>query len=400
MPRQPGRDSVRQNRLAGLLQQGRGATASNQMEDVVGLAAAQPEPPPQMVRVQQVPLDMIEDMANVRHGYDKEKFAGLVDSIRRDGVIVPVLLVRTDDNRFMVIDGHLRLAASRELGLDRIKAEVRDDVSLAEAWRMKLLLNLQRLDLSPWERAQAILGTKLLAEVESTRQALLDDGLSEEDLPPLDRFNLNKNTYLLELQRQQEELCKTHGVPPRRIPWAGIEADLGLTERRRQQLMQVLDIHESVARDFPTLSEAHLRRIVKARSSEDQRRLAQLAQEHDLTDVETGAVAAILIERGWDAARAHVAELKDMRQQRSVVRKVEARQRAASRSSAGAGRSTGRADERTRVIERFVETATTFLTQLKKVRSQGLMEESEVVEALHEIRRELAELRITASRRN
>lgn len=95
-----------------------------------------------------------------RERFDSDALAALAESIRRDGVMQPVVVrpaPGTPDNRYQLVAGERRWRAARQAGLERIPAIVRElsDQQVAE-WA--LIENLQREDLDPIERAQAFQG--------------------------------------------------------------------------------------------------------------------------------------------------------------------------------------------------------------------------------------------------
>jgi ParB family transcriptional regulator, chromosome partitioning protein len=108
-----------------------------------------------------------------RKVFDEEELAELVHSIKEIGVLQPVVVRRVADEdgepRFELIMGERRLRATRDAGLERIPAIVRDtqdDALLRDA----LLENLHRSQLNPLEEAAAY-------------QQLLDDfGCTHEEL--------------------------------------------------------------------------------------------------------------------------------------------------------------------------------------------------------------------------
>jgi ParB family chromosome partitioning protein len=108
-----------------------------------------------------------------RQVFDEEELAELVCSIKEIGVLQPVVVRRVADEagepRYELIMGERRLRATRDAGLARIPAIVRDtqdDALLRDA----LLENLHRSQLNPLEEAAAY-------------QQLLDDfGCTHEDL--------------------------------------------------------------------------------------------------------------------------------------------------------------------------------------------------------------------------
>ena len=88
-----------------------------------------------------------------RKAFDAEALESLVESIRRVGVLQPIV-VRPDGFEYVLVAGERRWRAARGAGLSEIPALVRDTDaagSLTEA----LIENLQREDLSPLEEAAA-----------------------------------------------------------------------------------------------------------------------------------------------------------------------------------------------------------------------------------------------------
>lgn len=77
----------------------------------------------------------------------------LVDSIRRKGVLEPILVRRAEVNgRFIIISGERRYRAGLEAGLIELPA-IELDVNESEALEIALIENLQRKDLTPFEEA-------------------------------------------------------------------------------------------------------------------------------------------------------------------------------------------------------------------------------------------------------
>lgn len=78
----------------------------------------------------------------------------LVDSIRRKGVLEPILVRRAEaPGRFVIISGERRYRAGLEAGLLELPA-IELDVSESEALEIALIENLQRKDLTPFEEAE------------------------------------------------------------------------------------------------------------------------------------------------------------------------------------------------------------------------------------------------------
>ncbi|MBO0890535.1 MAG: ParB/RepB/Spo0J family partition protein [Acidothermales bacterium] len=121
-------------------------------------------------RLAEVPLDAIEpNPRQPRQVMDEEALAELVASIKEVGLLQPVVVRHLGDERYQLVMGERRWRASREAGLRRIPAIVRetgDDAMLRDA----LLENLHRAQLNPLEEAAAY--QQLLDDFNSTHDEL------------------------------------------------------------------------------------------------------------------------------------------------------------------------------------------------------------------------------------
>lgn len=88
-----------------------------------------------------------------RQAMDPQEFAGLVESVRRHGVLQPIV-VRPAADGFEVVAGERRWRAAAAAGQAAVPAIIRP-LSDQEALELALVENLQREDLGPLERARA-----------------------------------------------------------------------------------------------------------------------------------------------------------------------------------------------------------------------------------------------------
>lgn len=106
-------------------------------------------------RVQSLPLDKLEPFPN--HPFkviDDDKMLETVESIKKRGVLVPILVRPKNDGNFEIVSGHRRHHASQLAGLTEIPAIVRemdDDTAIL----LMVDSNLQREELLPSEKAFA-----------------------------------------------------------------------------------------------------------------------------------------------------------------------------------------------------------------------------------------------------
>lgn len=85
---------------------------------------------------------------------DDDEMDELIESVKENGVLSPVLLRTTSKGSYQMVSGHRRLRAAKRAGLKTIPAIVRD-MSDEEAVVMMVDSNIQRQKLLPSERAFA-----------------------------------------------------------------------------------------------------------------------------------------------------------------------------------------------------------------------------------------------------
>jgi ParB family transcriptional regulator, chromosome partitioning protein len=94
----------------------------------------------------------VEDGFNPRS--DLGDLGELVASVARHGILQPLLVRRDDSGSLVLVDGHRRLAAASEAGLEQVPVLVRDDLD-GQALVASLVTALKREDLDPVEEAKA-----------------------------------------------------------------------------------------------------------------------------------------------------------------------------------------------------------------------------------------------------
>jgi ParB family chromosome partitioning protein len=110
---------------------------------------------PKREKVRVISLQYVDDFPDhpfqVKEDEDMEK---LIESIRNNGVLNPIIVRRKEDERYEIISGHRRKYACKKLGMDLIPMIVRD-ISRDEAVIAMVDSNLQREVILPSERAKA-----------------------------------------------------------------------------------------------------------------------------------------------------------------------------------------------------------------------------------------------------
>jgi len=115
-----------------------------------------------------LPLDLISPgQYQPRSVFDKDRLEELAGSIRKQGVIQPVVVRARKDDKYELIAGERRWRAAQLAGIDVIPAIIRkvpDEIAIA----MALVENIQREDLNPIEEATAL--RRLVDEFQMTHQ--------------------------------------------------------------------------------------------------------------------------------------------------------------------------------------------------------------------------------------
>ncbi len=88
------------------------------------------------------------------HVTDDARMQDLVESIRKNGILVPAIVRSIGNDKYEMISGHRRMHAAQKLGLERIPVIIRD-MSDDEAIVKMVDSNIQREELLPSEKAFA-----------------------------------------------------------------------------------------------------------------------------------------------------------------------------------------------------------------------------------------------------
>lgn len=130
-----------------------------------------------------------------RKYFNEEAIKELSESIKKHGLLQPIIVVQKDDH-YMLLAGERRFRATKEAGLDSIRAIVAD-IESENLRELALIENIQREDLNPIELAIAY--KELIEEYKITQ-----DGLSE--IIKKSRTQITNTLRLLSLDANTREL--------------------------------------------------------------------------------------------------------------------------------------------------------------------------------------------------
>ena len=190
-----------------------------------------------------VMLNIIDVQPNAnqpRRNFDDEKLDALADSIKANGIIQPIIVVKHDD-MYMIVAGERRWRAARKAGLKEIPAIVQD-YSDKQIMEVALIENLQREDLNPVDEA---MGYKTLMNMFSLTQEQISERIGKS------RSAVANSLRLLNLSEEVLELIKEGKIteghakvimslkdPSEQLAAANAVINKGLSVRETEQLVK------------------------------------------------------------------------------------------------------------------------------------------------------------------
>lgn len=129
--------------------------------------------------------------------YQDKRLEQLMDSIKRLGLMNPIIVRSTNGGKYEIICGHNRVKAMKELGYNEIPSDVREGLSDNEAIELFYDSNLNQQSFSDWnytEKIKAIKYTETLIRMYS-QQGKRND---------LNKKNENKSESITSVQDRQK----------------------------------------------------------------------------------------------------------------------------------------------------------------------------------------------------
>lgn len=107
-------------------------------------------------RVQKITLEeLVPNPDQPRSVFNEKELVGLAESIRRHGVLQPLIVTPIKDGKSTIIAGERRWRAAKIAGLKKVPVIIRTSQTL-ERLEIALIENVQRVDLEPLEQADSI----------------------------------------------------------------------------------------------------------------------------------------------------------------------------------------------------------------------------------------------------
>ncbi len=186
------------------------------------------------------PEDIHPNDLQPRHFFSEEEMQGLTESIKKHGILQPVI-VKPLAHGYMLIAGERRWRAARHLGLKEIPAIVRHSDG-ADTLEIALIENIQREDLNPIEKA---MGFKELTGKFGLTQEQVARAMGK------DRSSVTNYLRLLDLPQEiQDHVSRgtlSMGHARAILGVRDHEAQRGLCERILKEGLSVREVEEIVS---------------------------------------------------------------------------------------------------------------------------------------------------------
>ena len=194
-------------------------------------------------RFRLIPLERVApNPLQPRRDFDESALRELADSVKRNGVMQP-LVVRQDGSSFTIIAGERRFRAARLAELAQVPAVVMDDVDDSRMLELALVENLQREDLNPIEAAEAY---RTLMERCSYTQGQLAERVGRSRAAVANMLRLLGLPDRIKQMLRAGQLTEGHG---RAILALDSEAAmLSLAEQIVRESLSVRDVEEHASR--------------------------------------------------------------------------------------------------------------------------------------------------------
>lgn len=193
-------------------------------------------------KIKEIDINLISPNPNQpRKNFEKDKLEELSESIKRYGLIQPII-VKKEDKIYTIIAGERRWRASKIAGLTSIPCIVRD-IENKNASELALIENIQREDLNPIDEANAY-------DYVMERYAITQEELS--DVVGKSRVYVTNILRLLNLDNYVKEKIISNEISQghaRAMLSLDKKAQINLTDRIIKEGLNVRDV-EKIVRDI------------------------------------------------------------------------------------------------------------------------------------------------------
>lgn len=183
--------------------------------------------------------DISANISQPRRHFDEQALKELASSIKRFGILQPIIVLPQGDGKYQLVAGERRWRAAQLAGLTQIPSIVRNDKEL-ERLEIALIENVQRVDLSPLEQAMSIdtlhnqfnLSYKVIAERLGKAVSTINNIVRLLQLPEKAIFAL-RNSEITE--GHARSILALKDMPDKQIALLGLIKEHGWSVRQAEQ---------------------------------------------------------------------------------------------------------------------------------------------------------------------
>lgn len=184
--------------------------------------------------------DIVVNPFQPRKQFDAESIAELSESIKRHGLLQPVIVIRSND-KFMLIAGERRLRATKLAGIGKIKAIIAN-IDKDRIRELALIENIQRENLNPVDLAMSL---KELIEEHNLTHEELSDILKKSRSFITNTLRLLQLDEYVKTKLMQNKITHGHAKV---LVGLGVDEQRKITDSIVGQKLSVRDTEELVAK--------------------------------------------------------------------------------------------------------------------------------------------------------
>jgi len=113
--------------------------------------------------------------------YEGQRLADMVESVRENGIISPIIVRPTDGENYEILSGHNRVNAAREAGLTEVPAIVKNNLTDEEALFIVTETNLVQRSFADMKHSERAAALSVLYEAMKKKSGYRSDLLNEID---------------------------------------------------------------------------------------------------------------------------------------------------------------------------------------------------------------------------
>ena len=146
--------------------------------------------------IQNIKLDLLENYHDHPFTlYTGKRLDDMVESVRENGILSPIIVLKKDDNKYKILSGHNRVNAARLVNLKTVPCIVKENLSKEQTYTYVIETNLMQRsfsDLLPTEKALVLKmryekiasqgkRNDLQKEINNLEQGIIEKESKEED---------------------------------------------------------------------------------------------------------------------------------------------------------------------------------------------------------------------------